>query len=165
MHLKIIFLVFSIIILFSIPSPAQEKWEWPDRPLNIKVLPAGLSAAQLRSAMRDFTRGLGVRCIYCHEGAEEKPFSEWDFASDEKPNKQRAREMIRMIYDIDDHLAQINPSGPHRVEVTCYTCHHGRPKPMTLNEEISEVYRKDGLEPDQIGVDECGVVEADARRA
>jgi tetratricopeptide (TPR) repeat protein len=139
--------VISIILLFSTLSLAQEKWEWPDRPINIKVLPSGLSAAQLRSAMRDFTSGLGVRCIYCHEGAEDKPFSDWDFPSDQNPNKVRAREMIRMLYDIDDHLARINPSGLQRVEVSCYTCHHGRPKPMTLNEEISEVYRKEGLEP------------------
>jgi tetratricopeptide (TPR) repeat protein len=55
--------------------------------------------------------------------------------------------MIRMLYDIDDHLAKINPSGLQRVEVNCYTCHHGRPKPMTLEEEISESYRKEGLEP------------------
>jgi len=68
-------------------------------------------------------------------------------ASDKNPNKQRAREMILMLYDIDDHLAKINPSSLQRLEVNCYTCHHGRPRPMTLDEEISEVYRKKGLEP------------------
>jgi len=147
MLLKKIFLVISVIFLFSAPSMAQDDWEWPEHPTNIKVLPSGLTAAQLRSAMRDFSSGLGVRCLYCHEGAEDKPRSEWNFSSDENPNKQRAREMVLMLYDIDDHLAKINPSGLQRVEVNCYTCHHGRPKPMTLDAEISEIYRKEGLEP------------------
>jgi tetratricopeptide (TPR) repeat protein len=147
MFIKKIFPVFSILLLFSLPTLAQDKWEWPDHPTNIKVLPSGLTAEQLRSAMHEFTSGLGVRCIDCHKGAEEKPFSQWDFASDENPNKDRAREMIRMLYDIDDHLAKIKPSGAGRVEVTCYTCHHGRPRPMTLEEEIGEAYRKEGLEP------------------
>lgn len=147
MLLKKMLLVISVILHFSAPLLTQEKWEWPDRPINIKVLPSGLTAGQLRAAMRDFTSGLGVRCIYCHEGEEGKPFTEWDFASDKNPNKKRAREMILMLYGIDDHLAKITPSGLQRVEVNCYTCHHGRPKPMTLDEEISDVYRKEGLEP------------------
>ena len=147
MLLRNIFPVFVLFLLITVPSLAQNKWEWPEHPVNIKVLPSDLTAAKLRSAMLDFTSGLGVRCIYCHKGEEGKPFTEWDFASDEKANKQRAREMVRMLYAIDDHLAEINPSGDRRIEVNCYTCHHGRPKPMTLEEEISEVYRKKGLEP------------------
>ena len=147
MQFSKILAVIGVILLFSVPSLTQERWQWPEHPTNIKVLPAGLTAAQLRAAMHDFTSGLGVRCIHCHVGEEGKPFTDWDFASDKNPNKNRAREMIRMLYDIDDHLAKINPSGLQRVEVNCYTCHHGRPKPMTLEEEISESYRKEGLEP------------------
>jgi len=147
MVLKIFFPVFIFILLYSVPCLAQSKWEWPDHPKNIKVLPTDVTAEQLRSSMHEFTSGLGVRCNYCHKGAEGKPFSEWDFASDEKPDKDRAREMMRMLHDIDDHLAKIKPSGDTKVNVTCYTCHRGRPRPMTLYGEISEVYRKEGLEP------------------
>jgi tetratricopeptide (TPR) repeat protein len=147
MCLKKISPVFSIILLFSIPCLAQDKWEWPEHPTNIKVLPADVTAAQLRETMHEFTSGLGVRCIYCHKGAEGKPFTEWDFASDEKQDKETAREMMRMLHDIDAHLAKIEPDADSRLNVTCYTCHHGRPKPMTLDEEIRKVYRKEGLEP------------------
>lgn len=144
---KIILKVTTILILLSVSTQAQERWEWPEHPQNIKALPSNITAEQLRSAMHEFTDGLGVRCNYCHVGEEGKPFTEWDFAADDKENKKRAREMIRMLGDIDGHLAKIEPSGDKRVTVQCYTCHHGRPKPMTLGEEISTVYRKDGLEP------------------
>ncbi|MCB0284111.1 MAG: c-type cytochrome [Calditrichaeota bacterium] len=141
-------LQLSILLFLFIGSiQAQERWEWPEHPQNIKALPSNITAEQLRSAMHEFTEGLGVRCNYCHVGEEGKPFTEWDFAADDKENKKRAREMIRMLGDIDDHLAKIEPSGDKRVTVQCYTCHHGRPRPMTLNEEIREAYRKNGLEP------------------
>jgi len=147
MFLKKIAIVLAVILFYSIPSLAQERWQWPEHPQNIKVLPSDIKPQELRAAMHEFTEGLGVRCNYCHVGEEGKPFTEWDFKSDDKQTKQTAREMIRMVYDIDEHLAKITPSGDTRVNVMCYTCHHGRPRPMTLGEEINEAYRKGGLEP------------------
>jgi len=147
MHFKMILTFFIILSLSVLQSQAQDRWQWPEHPLNIKVLPSDLTADQLRDAMREFSSSLGVRCNYCHVGEEGKPFSVWDFAADDNPNKKRAREMILMIYDIDEHLYNIEPSGDQRVNVSCYTCHRGRPRPMSLGEEIGEVYRKDGLEP------------------
>jgi len=138
------FILISFLSVLTLT--AQNKWEWPEHPTNIKVLPNDLTASQLRDAMIAFTHGLGVRCNYCHKGEEGKPFTEWDFASDEKPNKGRAREMLRMLNSIDEHLSKIKPSGDKRVNVVCYTCHHGRPRPMTLNEELDEAYRKNGYQ-------------------
>jgi tetratricopeptide (TPR) repeat protein len=54
--------------------------------------------------------------------------------------------MYRMLGEIDDHLKKIEPSGDKRVNMWCHTCHHGRPRPMTLDEELSEQYRKKGLQ-------------------
>lgn len=96
--------------------------------------------------MIGFTRALGVRCSYCHKGEEGKPLSTYDFASDENPNKNRAREMIRMLESIDDHLKKIQPSGAQRVNMWCHTCHRGRPRPTTLEEELAEQYRIKGVE-------------------
>lgn len=146
LFVRILLLMVSIIFLFSSQTMAQGKWQWPEHPQNIKALPDSISAEQLRSIMRQYAGSLGVRCVYCHKGEEGKPFTEWDFASDENPNKLRAREMIRMMYDINNHLARIKPSGDQRVEANCFTCHRGRPRPLTLEAEIEEVYRKDGLE-------------------
>ena len=40
--------------------------------------------------------GLGVTCSFCH-GAPNVPFDSIDFASDERPTKRTAREMLRMV--------------------------------------------------------------------
>ena len=120
------------------------RWDWPEEPMNLKVLPEKTQPDRLRSVMRGFTSGLGVRCNYCHVGEEGKPLSTYDFPSDENPNKDRAREMMRMIGSIDGHLKKIQPSEPERVEVRCQTCHQGRPRPTTLEQELLATYRKDG---------------------
>ena len=95
--------------------------------------------------MKGFTAALGVRCSYCHKGEEGKPLSTFDFVSDENPNKNRAREMYKMLGSINDHLKNIQPSGDKRVNMWCNTCHRGRPKPATLDEELGESYRKGGI--------------------
>jgi len=130
----------------SLPVRAQDAWTWPEKPKNLKVLPKDWPGSRLRPVMVGFTRALGVRCSYCHTGEEGKPLSTYDFASDENPNKNRAREMYRMLGEIDDHLKKIESSSDKRVNMWCHTCHHGRPRPMTLDEELGEQYRKKGLQ-------------------
>jgi tetratricopeptide (TPR) repeat protein len=137
----------SLTMLLSLPAPTQEPWSWPETPKNIQVLPKEWPGSKLAPVMKGFTRALGVRCPYCHKGVEGKPLSTFDFASDENPNKDRAREMLRMLGEINDHLKKIQPNGDKRVNMWCDTCHRGRPKPMTLAEELGEQYRTKGLKP------------------
>jgi pentatricopeptide repeat protein len=129
------------------PAKSQDRWSWPEKPSNIQVLPKDWPGSRLQPVMTGFTRALGVRCSYCHKGEEGKPLSTYDFPSDENPNKDRAREMLRMLGSINDHLKKIQPSGDKRVNMWCDTCHRGRPRPMTLAEELGEQYRMKGLEP------------------
>jgi tetratricopeptide (TPR) repeat protein len=138
--------ILSVTALFTIPAGAQDKWTWPEKPKNLQVFPKDWPGTRLRPVMIGFTRALGVRCPYCHKGEEGKPLSTFDFASDENPNKNRAREMYRMLGDITDHLKKIQPSGDKPVNMWCHTCHHGRPRPMTLDEELAEQYRTKGLQ-------------------
>ena len=136
---------FLLTILLAFRAHAQDKWSWPEKPKNLQVFPKDWSGTRLRPVMVGFTRALGVRCSYCHKGEEGKPLSTYDFASDENPNKNRAREMYKMLGDITDHLKKIQPSGDKPVNMWCHTCHHGRPRPMTLDEELAEQYRTKGL--------------------
>ena len=124
---------------------AQEKWSWPDKGKNLQVLPKDFSAERLRAVMKGFTRSLGVRCSHCHVGQEGKPLSTFDFASDQNPNKDRAREMYRMLGDINGHLKKIQPSGPKRVNMWCHTCHQGKPRPTTLAEELDFAREQGGV--------------------
>ena len=127
-------------------SLSQDEWKWPEKPKNIQVLSKDITGAKLSPIMRGFSRALGVRCSYCHVGEEGKDLSTYDFASDANPNKDRAREMYRMLGDINTHLKKIEPSSTPRVNMWCQTCHRGRPRPLTLTEELSEQYRSNGID-------------------
>jgi len=137
--------IIVLAVFATLPARAQENWSWPEKPSNLQVLPKDWPGIRLRPVMIGFTRALGVRCSYCHKGEEGKPLGTYDFASDENPNKDRAREMLRMLNEIGEHLKKIQPSGDQRVNMWCHTCHHGRPRPMTLPEELAEQYRKKGI--------------------
>ncbi|MDT8342440.1 MAG: c-type cytochrome, partial [Longimicrobiales bacterium] len=120
------------------PTPTSAQGIWPERGENLQVLPADASSDQLRAVMQGFTRALGVRCSYCHTGAEGQPLSQYDFVSDDNPNKERARLMYRMMADANRHLEGLEPSGPSALEVGCATCHAGKPRPLTLAEALAE---------------------------
>lgn len=136
----------SLLVLLTPSVWSQDQWSWPEKPQNLQVLPKDWPGTRLRPVMTGFARSLGVRCSYCHTGEEGKPLSTYDFASDENPNKERAREMLRMLGSVNDHLKKIEPSSEKRVNMWCHTCHHGRPKPYTLAEELTETYRVDGVD-------------------
>ena len=145
--LKILSGIAFLAVVFTLTSRAQQdQWSWPEKPKNLQVFDKNWPGSRLRPVMMGFTRALGVRCSYCHTGEEGKSLSTYDFASDQNPNKNRAREMLRMLGSINDHLKKIEPSGDKRVNMWCHTCHRGRPRPMTLEEEIGEIYRMKGLD-------------------
>jgi hypothetical protein len=84
--------------------------------------------------MRNITGALGVRCQFCHVGEEGMPLERFDFAKDEKRTKLVARQMMRMVEDINrrlDTLPERNPAAPS-LQVTCATCHRGVSRPMPL---------------------------------
>lgn len=125
---------------------AQDRWQWPDAPKNLQVLPKEWNGQRLRPLMLGFTNALGVSCSHCHVGEEGKPLSTFDFASDANPNKDRAREMYRMLGSVNEHLGKITPSGPMPVNMWCHTCHAGRPRPATLGEELGWAYEGGGID-------------------
>ena len=77
----------------------------------------GLPADQLLPTMVYYEAALGVGCPYCHDGNN----NERDI--DTNPNKDIAREMIAMV-------TAINANFEGEREVTCFTCHNGRPEPI-----------------------------------
>jgi len=99
----------------------QEKTADQVRP-NIKVL-KGLPESQLYPVMWFIRASLGVSCDYCHvkEGTDIDKGWHWD--SDDKPQKARAREMMKMVIDINR-----TSFGGNQV-VTCYSCHRGSTRP------------------------------------
>src|SRR5262249_29200122 len=71
--------------------------------------------------------------------------STYDFASDANPNKDRARLMLKMLGSINEQLKTFPASGEKRVNLWCHTCHMGKPRPTTLDEEMRDAYLKSGI--------------------
>jgi Photosynthetic reaction centre cytochrome C subunit len=98
---------------------------------NLKVLPKNISTKDLNRIMIDnFEDDLGVSCTYCH--AESKDGSHKpDYASDEKPEKEIARKMMRMTLDLNKEYFKVKHPviGAPTLSVTCQTCHNGTPHP------------------------------------
>ena len=97
-------------------------------PTNLQVMSKDTSAATIASVMQTMSRSLGVQCAYCH--VNEGPGGRNDMASDEKPTKQTARTMIKLVLTINDTLNTAlgkSPDGPLRVQ--CVMCHRGQTKP------------------------------------
>ena len=105
-----------------------------DRPVeqtrkNIQVL-KGLPESQLFPEMNFISASLGVRCDFCHvkQGKDPKTgFDNWVWESDDKEEKKRAREMMKMVLAISG-----GNFGVSRGQVTCYTCHRGQEHPQSL---------------------------------
>ncbi|HZP33702.1 MAG TPA: c-type cytochrome [Candidatus Acidoferrales bacterium] len=105
--------LICILVPFQFPAYAQVKTA-EQQFKNIKVL-QGTPADQVVVGMHLIEAALGVECEYCHV--------ENDFAKDDKKTKETARNMIKMVRDLN------NNSFSGQQVVTCYTCHHGNAKP------------------------------------
>lgn len=118
----------------------------PDSLVNTKVIPHNTPVPAVIGMMRNFAVGLGVRCTHCHLGEEGKPLSTFDFASDEKRTKLVAREMMRMVEDINSRLQTLPGRAADGLQVTCATCHHGLSRPITLAALMAETATSAGAD-------------------
>jgi hypothetical protein len=84
---------------------------------NIKVL-NDLPSSQEITVMDIFAGSLGVKCAFCHVTDPK-----WAPELDTKEEKNKAREMITMVKEINKAHFDGRP------QVTCYTCHHGSNEP------------------------------------
>jgi len=119
----------------------------PDSLHNIKALPATMTPIQVVGYMRNVTFGLGVRCTFCHVGEEGRPLTSYDFASDDKPTKREAREMIRMVQAINGQfITQLPQRQSPPFEVTCETCHRGVAVPRPLVDILGNIVDSSGAD-------------------
>lgn len=101
------------------PASAEKTVEQVQK--NIKVL-TGLPQSQLIPVMNYFAATMGRRCNFCHVNNA----GQWDYASDEKKEKNTAREMIKMVLELN------KASFKGNLEVACYTCHRGEEHPASI---------------------------------
>lgn len=119
----------------------------PDEYTNLEVLPKDITRERLTAIMRGFTAALGVRCSTCHVGEEGNPLSTYDFASDDKTTKLKAREMLRMVQAINgQYLANLPQRTRPNVRVTCATCHRGVRRPEPIESVVENTMYEEGLD-------------------
>jgi Photosynthetic reaction centre cytochrome C subunit len=127
------------LVLVSSALGAQAPGKFPpDSLINTKVFPHNTPVSEVVAAMRGFAGGLGVRCTFCHVGEEGMPLERFDFAKDEKRPKLVARQMMRMVQEINRRLDTIPGRTAPGLQVTCATCHRGVSRPAPLATVISD---------------------------
>ena len=114
---------------------------------NLQHYPRDISRDELIQQMRQFSFALGVRCQYCHTGGDGISFDGVKFESDEKIPKVKARQMLRMVTELNTKLlSSVSPRVDPPARVSCVTCHRGLPVPRTLDEELMRVVTAEGAE-------------------
>lgn len=120
-------------------SPAAQGQQ--EEPKNLKVLPKGTSHREVVNIMRGMSSALGVRCDECH--AQNKAGNDMDFASDEKPAKETARKMMKLVGSINEQIAAMGDKDAPQVR--CVTCHRGVKRPETLAALMTGAIEKNGV--------------------
>ncbi|MFA6455458.1 MAG: c-type cytochrome [Bacteroidota bacterium] len=135
------------LILMTTGILSAQQWQWPDAPKNITALPSTVTSKELQRTMFAFTGALGVRCTYCHVGEEGKDFKEFDFVSDAKPAKNKARLMIKMVKNINTQfLSNLHEDGSPSIQVNCQTCHRGNALPILLEDQLKRTFDGFGID-------------------
>lgn len=122
---------FIILGVAAVQHPLQKE-------RNLKVLPKDISDSRLDSFMQVYTAALGVDCKFCHQPYNGLIFGardSIDFASDNNPMKENARDMMRMVIDINKKYFYYDtlqrPEYLHTI--TCKNCHQGHEIPPDNN--------------------------------
>lgn len=125
--------LLTMLTVLLLPSAllAQGKFP-PDSLVNTQVIAHGTPVQQVIGQMRNFTGALGVRCQFCHVGEEGMPLDKFDFVSDQKRTKLVARQMMRMVAEINRRLDTLPGRPTPGLTVTCATCHRGVSRPVPL---------------------------------
>jgi hypothetical protein len=129
-------------------------------PQNLQVFPKDTPQAQIVQTMQEITGALGVQCGYCHVqaaapaggrgvgggGRGRGPAAPaFDFASDDKPQKKAARQMILMVRDLNPKvIAAVGKAEGSTTRVGCVTCHRGVAIPKQLADILEQTATEKG---------------------
>jgi len=131
--------IVLVVLLQAVAAFAQGQQEGPK---NLKVLPKDISRRELTAIMGKFEDATGLDCGDCHAQSKTSP-GRLDFASDDKPEKETARKMMKMVAAINEQVGGMGLKDPAKVE--CMTCHHGVAEPVTLSSKLLKASDKGGV--------------------
>jgi hypothetical protein len=112
------------------PAGGQRAGGPPPPMKNLQVLPKDTPQPQVVAMMRVFNAALGVECGHCHVWVKPGDPSN-DMASDSKPAKEVARQMMLMTTEIGAKVAaSVKKPTDQITRVECATCHRGAAIPV-----------------------------------
>ncbi|NBU63622.1 MAG: photosynthetic reaction center cytochrome c subunit [Chloroflexia bacterium] len=108
-----------------------------EQPQNVQVL-KGWNTKQISNYMvSQVAGGLKVDCSYCHNIN--------NFADYSNPNKIKAKAMLLMSGDLNRSYVSKLPTSVGGYNITCATCHNGKPKfetyPIQIQNTLPNDYR------------------------
>jgi len=116
--LNLVWMCPLFLSAFGPPGTTVNAQDMPaSRLKNLQVL-KDIPPDQVLPAMQFISASFGVQCEFCHVRDA--------FDKDDKQTKQTARRMIHMMFDLN-----ANQFHGERA-VTCYTCHRGSPRPISI---------------------------------
>lgn len=131
----------------QVPAPAPAPAFPPTKLTNLKFFPRNTPVRALIDTMRSFTRALGVRCSYCHVARDTADLASYNFASDDKATKRKARVMLGMAADINHkYLTKLPERVTPAASVTCVTCHRGVSVPRPIEQIVEAAYAAGGAD-------------------
>ena len=140
-------LLAAASVALSAPAAAQAPAFPPAKLTNLKFFPKDIPVRALLDTMRGFTRALGVRCAYCHVARDTAELASYDFASDDRATKQKARVMLAMAADINHkYLTKLPERVTPAASVTCITCHRGVSVPRPIEQIVETAYAAGGAD-------------------
>lgn len=117
----------------------------PDTLVNVQVFAKNTPRREVLNTMRGFTQALGVRCEFCHV-PRPGGGDELDFPKDTRQTKLIARQMMRMVAEINRRLDTLPGRTPGDPVVTCRTCHRGTEEPVPIQNIIATADSEAGLD-------------------
>ena len=103
-------------------SPAEDSATFK----NVKVLTSVHTKSEMRTIMKAQAASLGVKCVHCHVPGK--------FDLDDKKEKVAAREMMKMVQEINTNWLKDVPleKDEKKPVVSCWTCHRGKTEPENV---------------------------------
>jgi hypothetical protein len=133
MNKIIVFIALAVFVFIGIAATGLST---RNAERNLKVLPKDISNADLDSIMETYSKQLNVSCDFCHADSKVNK-NDLDYASDDKPEKEITRQMMRMTAAINKDFFdyKIVYKAGEKMAVSCYTCHDGFPRPEMKHEK------------------------------
>jgi tetratricopeptide (TPR) repeat protein len=137
---------FALVVigLFCAAMPALAQAPAQEAPKNLQVLPKDWTRPQVIAVMQNFNAALGVGCDHCHVMPQGAPP---DFASDDKAEKNAAREMMKITQAANASMPEaFGRPAAELTRIGCITCHRGVPVPKQIGEILAATSAEKGFD-------------------